>query len=216
MTLGPLVILSVPVLLLALVGGLMFALLRRRRAQPHRGIGSSVAAIVVVTLVLLAGLGGLAMLLSARAVDRAATFAFEDHPPYTYHSTRELTIESGSDSVGVSRIDADARAVVIDGEPSARIGAVKPPHLHTPSRLVQPPPLPPEPRVAPPIGRAMPPPLRYALSAGALALLIGVAYLFIDAPRRGGYTWLRRATWAVAFLAVCLLVWRAGLVFGPG
>ncbi len=213
MALGPLVTLGVPVLLLALVGGLLFVLQRRQRAQSHRGTGSSVAAIVVVAVVLLSGLGGVALLLSARAVHRAATSATEERSSYAFHSTRELKIESGPDCVGITRIDGGTEAVVLDGEPSVRIGAVEAPRPPSPPFAIKRPPVPP---VLPPIGRTMPPPLRYALSAGALALLIGVAYLFIDAPRRGGYTWLRRATWAVAFLAVCLLVWRAGLVFGPG
>ena len=46
--------------------------------------------------------------------------------------------------------------------------------------------------------------------AGAMALLVILAYLFIDAPRRRRYTWFVRITAAAAFAAVCVLLSRAG------
>ena len=46
--------------------------------------------------------------------------------------------------------------------------------------------------------------------AGAMAILVILAYLFIDAPRRRRYTWLVRITAAAAFAAVCVLLSQAG------
>ncbi|MFH1418712.1 MAG: hypothetical protein ABII12_10570 [Planctomycetota bacterium] len=45
------------------------------------------------------------------------------------------------------------------------------------------------------------------LQVGVLALLILLAYLFVDARGRRRYTWARRITAAAAFTAVCLYLW---------
>lgn len=53
-------------------------------------------------------------------------------------------------------------------------------------------------------------PLAFVATAGAVSLLILIAYLFVDARRPSRYTWLRRGIWATAFVAVCLLLLWAG------
>jgi hypothetical protein len=53
-------------------------------------------------------------------------------------------------------------------------------------------------------------PVAYAAGAGAVSLLILLAYLFVDARPHGRHAWLRRGIWATAFVAVCLLLLRAG------
>ena len=50
----------------------------------------------------------------------------------------------------------------------------------------------------------------YAVGAGAVSLLILLAYLFVDTRPHGRYTWLRRGIWATAFVVVCLLLLWAG------
>ncbi len=213
---APILLLAAPVVFLVLIALVMSALFRRHRGRRHHGRSGVVVVVVLMGIVAFAGLAAVAMLLTARTVFIEATTSSEEGSSYAYHSTRELKIESGPDYVGITRIDGGTSAPGADEAPGEGIDRLDSPRHPAAPPFFQPPFLPPKGRMTPPIGRTMPPPLRYALSAGALALLIGVAYLFIDAPNRGRYTWLRRASWALAFLAVCLLVWRAGLVFGTG
>jgi len=48
--------------------------------------------------------------------------------------------------------------------------------------------------------------------AALLAVLIVLAYLFVDAGKHDRYTWPRRIAWAVAFTAVCLLLSQSDLL----
>lgn len=51
------------------------------------------------------------------------------------------------------------------------------------------------------------------LSAGLLAGLLAIAYLFLDANTRGHYTWPLRVGTAIAFAAICVFLWLAGPLF---
>ncbi|MBN2562203.1 MAG: hypothetical protein JXQ75_14865 [Phycisphaerae bacterium] len=48
--------------------------------------------------------------------------------------------------------------------------------------------------------------------AGALAVLVILGHLFVDAPSHGRHVWLRRISAAVAFIAVCLLISQMDLL----
>ncbi len=45
---------------------------------------------------------------------------------------------------------------------------------------------------------------------GALAVMVLLAYVFVDAGRRGRYTWPLRIGSAAAFALLCVLLWRVG------
>ena len=49
-----------------------------------------------------------------------------------------------------------------------------------------------------------------AVAAGALAFLLVLAYLFLDAGRRGRYTWPLRLGTAIVFASLCVLLWKIG------
>jgi len=217
MALNLIVLLAAAVVFLVLTALVAIALLRRDRRRRHRGRGVAAVAVILAAIVVVAGLGAAALLFTARTVFVEATDSSEDHSSYTYHSTRELTIESGPGYVGVTRIDGGAGTALTDGASTARgdrpetpPGNLRPaaPRAFTDRML----PFGEIPRR--PLSQTLPQPVRYILSGAALILLISLAYLFIDVRNRSRYTWLRRASWALAFLAVCLVVWRTGLVFG--
>ncbi len=49
-----------------------------------------------------------------------------------------------------------------------------------------------------------------AIAAGALAFLLVLTYLFLDAGRRGRYTWPLRLGTAIVFAGLCVLLWKIG------
>ncbi len=50
----------------------------------------------------------------------------------------------------------------------------------------------------------------YLFRGGAFGVLLVLAYLFLDAGRRGRYTWPMRFGTAVLFTALCMLLWNSG------
>lgn len=49
------------------------------------------------------------------------------------------------------------------------------------------------------------------LTGGALALLVALAYLFLDAGTRGRYTWPLRIGAVAMFSGLCFALWKFGL-----
>lgn len=53
-------------------------------------------------------------------------------------------------------------------------------------------------------------PLQSIVMLSGLVLLMGFAYLFLDAGRRARYTWAIRAGSVAAFAVTCIILWRMG------
>lgn len=53
-------------------------------------------------------------------------------------------------------------------------------------------------------------------SIAALAALVSLTYVFLDAGRRGRYTLVIRAGSAAAFIGLCAVLWRMGPLTSPG
>lgn len=52
--------------------------------------------------------------------------------------------------------------------------------------------------------------IKTVFAGGALALLLTLAYLFLDAGKRERYTWSLRFGTAIVFAGLCVLLWKIG------
>lgn len=76
------------------------------------------------------------------------------------------------------------------------------------------PPVAPTPRAdvtdSPRIANLIPPRLQPWFAVGAFAVLAALAYLFLDAPRRGRYAVGLRIGYAILFVGLCVCIWELG------